>query len=239
VGWIYIPRSVWQRDTSAQVGPSRPLALLAIFLAHGAVLVLLSQPHYARRGSAPDESFTLLFLPLAQDAGQRQSVQPDARSAGDTRPTARPGSRLRLPEEPNTGSADHAQREAMSAPPDNARPADDATAPIDWQAAASAAASDTLRSRERAERQAHALDHAPAMDAGHEVTHGPLIWDRSRTNRLEIEPGLILFHFNDRCAALLLPIPFAFCKVGKITPNGQLFRNMRQYLEDRDTQPLP
>ena len=110
-------------------------------------------------------------------------------------------------------------------------PADNPSAPVDWNAEA-----------ERAIKQYAELAMATpprALDkhgAGADFNGGlgpdrnqksEFGWDRKHTQRMEpIEGGGILLHLSDHCVLLVFPLPFVGCGIGKIPVRGDLFEHM-------------
>jgi hypothetical protein len=186
--------------------------ILAVLLAHGTVLVLLSRLHPSRSVTREDNSpLTLWFLPLSAKINHpRRQEDP----GGDNLHRA---------------AAAHSNRRTPPAAPlpPPAASAPDSSA-IDWHDEASQAAAETLGARERARRQAHALDHAPGMDEGHGIGVIPFRWNSWRAQRLEVLPGAILFHINERCMVAIMPFPLPVCVLGKIPVHGDLLEHMKE-----------
>ena len=190
--------------------PRRTLAVLAVLLAHGAVLVLLSRAPPSRPATGEDNSpLTLWFLPLPAEAELPREENPGAKR----QPRA---------------AASHSNRRSPAAAPSQPP----AARPIDWHDEASQAAAATLRARERAQRQAHALDRASGMDEGHGIGVLPFRWNSWRAHRLEALPGALLFHISERCVVAIMPFPLPVCALGKIAVHGDLF----EHLKDTTTQ---
>ncbi|MBV8740782.1 MAG: hypothetical protein JOZ12_03305 [Sinobacteraceae bacterium] len=116
---------------------------------------------------------------------------------------------------------------AAAAPRAAAAPEQQSDSTIDWHDEASQAASATLHAREHAQRQAHALDHPPGMDEGHGIGVIPFRWNDWRAHRLEVLPGALLFHINERCVVAIMPFPLPVCALGKISVHGDLFERMQ------------
>lgn len=206
------------------------MAVLLILLVHAAVLVWLSKVHPFRLVTREDNSpLTLWFLPLAPEAGlpgqAPSSAQYEHRAvASHRKPLPLPAPSL----PPVSGRARESLTPAI--PESHA-----ASTAIDWHGQASQAAAATLRARERTERQAHALDHPPGMDEGHGIGVIPFRWNSWRAHRLEVLPGALLFHINERCVVAIIPFPMPACALGKIGIHGDLFEHMK----DQVTQPPP
>lgn len=52
-------------------------------------------------------------------------------------------------------------------------------------------------------------------------------WDPVHTQRVEIVPeGGVIIRLSDKCVMVLMPLPFAFCGIGKKEANGHLLDHM-------------
>jgi hypothetical protein len=61
-------------------------------------------------------------------------------------------------------------------------------------------------------------------------------WDYAATHRVESIPGGgLLFHLNENCVLVLLPLPFGGCAIGRKKANGDLFEHMHDPVASDDT----
>jgi hypothetical protein len=96
------------------------------------------------------------------------------------------------------------------------------TPPVDWDAELTRQAQDSVA----AEANQHYREFDfPRPPPGLEKTP-EFGWSRTHTHRVESAGGLLVVHLNDHCVLVFLPLPFAFCGVGHIPVNDQLFKHM-------------
>ncbi len=73
------------------------------------------------------------------------------------------------------------------------------------------------------------------MDEGHGIGVIPFRWNSWRAHRLEVLPGALVFHINERCMVAIMPFPLPVCVLGKIPVYGDLF----EHLKEERAQPPP
>ena len=186
----------------------RAIVVLVIAAAH-VTFILLAQLHGISQSRSQQEPFEISFVPLEISRGSPVATSP-ARSAEEHR--ARP--RLRTRDEPATQE----QAPASSAP---------FAAPIDWAKEAESVVARRLAADEAARRRAHALQPKRGMGSPAASKPPGFRWDRAHTHRLEVAPGALIWHFNERCLIAIIPFPIPLCQIGKIDSHGDLFEHMK------------
>jgi hypothetical protein len=180
----------------------------AVLVLHAAICWLLLSKLRVLAVPEVAQDLELIWIPPPP----RQGPAPDeTQTARASRPSIR-GARPRPAPVP---------RENLSPPQDNA-----ITPPIDWQAeldreaqAAAAAKSEPRFKDFDFPRRAPPAAKAPEF-----------AWDRNHTQRVESGGGALVVHINDNCVFVMAPLPFVFCKPGKLPANGDLFGHMKDSL---------
>ena len=209
--------------------PRRLTVFFAVFLLHVCVVVMLSRSSRLLIAArlAPEPLF-INFL--------RRSEQP------------RPAAAAPAPTNPNADQTPRKKRgSAQSESPRSApqSPSNPVTqnailaAPIDWTQEAEWAVRSRLQAAEReklfrnlsgmsaAQLEWIRKNHMEPAD-----TNPPWAENRPRNNA----DGVLWLSEN---CALVNGLPFCRIRLGRKPPRGDLFKNMRQYLDERETDPLP
>jgi hypothetical protein len=188
----------------------RPTVLLLVVVIHAALLLVASRR--ATRVVDTRSEEPLIFLALRDHAQVPASAAPTP-AVPRKKPVAPRDTQLVIIPAP--------------APP----AADNASAPIDWNAEAE------LAIKQYAElamaTPPRALDkHGAGADfnggLGPDRGKKPdFAWDRTHTQRIvPIEGGGMLIRLSDHCVLVVFPLPFVGCGIGKIPVHGDLFDHM-------------
>lgn len=114
------------------------------------------------------------------------------------------------------------QTTLIASPDDSSHDHPPGQAATDWNSELELVAKSTASADEAAQRRDFGFPRrAPS-------TKTPTFdWDRVHTHRLEIVPeGGVIIHLSDKCVMVLMPLPFAFCGIGKKEANGHLLDHM-------------
>jgi hypothetical protein len=208
----------------------RITAFFAVMMLHASVAVILMRSSSillsARRAAEP---FVITFLPAAEP---RAPVESSATRARLNRDEFVPAKRPSLTHEaPSTEVAPD-----LAASPQNAITL---LPPIDWTHEAELAIRSSMDNAERERRyrnlaglSAAQLDWIQKNRMEPVDTNPPWAETAPRNN----SDGVVWI--NDDCALVNL-LPVCRIKIGHRKPRGDLFRNMRPYLDERETDPLP
>jgi hypothetical protein len=166
----------------------------------------------SERDEAPS---ILVFLPLSEPP---EAAQPNLDAPG----AASPARHTPHPVQSPTSASAAIETSATAAEPE---PEAISPPPPDWRQEARIAASHQIDTGER-ERD------TPSLLAPHQYPQVPsqapqFGWNYAATHRLEgLKEGGLLFHINDHCVILIVPMLFPACKIGKIAGRGDLFQHM-------------
>jgi hypothetical protein len=177
---------------------------------HAVVCWLLLSKIRMLAGPRIAQSVELVWIPPSPPAAAADE-QPEKGASKASKSLQR-----RLPEQPRTVP------EASPTPPQN----DAITPRIDWQAelAREAGAAASARS-DHPYREFDFPRRAPPAAKPPEFA-----WDRNHTHRVESVGGALVVHINDHCVLVMAPLPFVFCRPGKLPANGDLFGHMKDSL---------
>jgi hypothetical protein len=190
------------------------LIAVAVLTLHVAAVWLLLTKSLVLHVRKLTENLELVFLP--PPTAQQPLAQPPVPQS-ERAPQPR-----RIPRRPQ-----QSESAPQPIPPDIAAPEpeqDNAISPpIDWSAELARQAHDSVAAE--ANRHYREFDYPRAPLAPEKAPE--FAWSRAHTHRIEVGPGGMLVRLSDRCVLVFTPLPFAFCRPGRIPPNDQLFEHMK------------
>jgi hypothetical protein len=194
-------------------------------LFHGVIAILLTRETWiAFPSRATLEPLTLFFLNANPPAHGNVTAVPRALPPRITEIKPAPLSDGRIPTPDNY---------AISTEPPP-------TPPIDWTLEAELAAKDSLAKAEKEKN----FRNLAGLSAGQlewvrrnhmEPTTSHIEWNHPRFE-LDRSTGLPVLWINDHCVMVTVMV---FCAVGHVETNGNVFKDMREHLHERLTDPLP
>ncbi|MDP8983797.1 MAG: hypothetical protein M3N97_01925 [Pseudomonadota bacterium] len=177
------------------------------------------------------ESLQLIYLPfIAPQKTPAPVPAPALPSQPEQPPAASPPNRRRPASQP-----------VQAAPEAAAAPEEENNAihpPIDWANELNRAATASA-SGESAPKPREFGPHVAPTPTPKPPEFG---WSRSRTHRLEKDPGRVSLHVGDHCVIALSPLPSVSCNPGKKQANEDLFKHMHdapQLGDWKDPAPAP
>jgi hypothetical protein len=200
---------------------SRPIAFMVVVLFHGVMAILLTRESRlifpVRMMSEP---LILTFLPPR-----------DASAIGPSRSPAKHGKKAI--------GRESAPDDALSTPNGGSPPAPQPP-PIDWAHEAELAVESTLAKAEREKSYRYLAGLSPTqldwVRRNHmEPVTSHIQWNHPRYE-FDRSTGLPILWINDHCVMVTVMV---FCAIGHIEANGEMFKHMREYLDERLTDPLP
>jgi hypothetical protein len=202
---------------------SRPIAFMAVVLFHGVIAILLTRESrliFPVRGMS--EPLILTFL--------HERPPSYANAAGPSRLPTKPGTAIKRESAPD---------DAISTP-NGASPPAPQPPPIDWAHEADLAVESTLAKAEREKSYRDLAGLSPTQLDWVRRNHmqpmtSHIQWNHPRYE-FDQSTGLPILWINDHCVMVTVMV---FCAIGHIEANGEMFKDMRDYLDERLTDPLP
>jgi hypothetical protein len=189
------------------------VVLLAVLLLHGAIVIVLTRQAQRNFGSIADTA-PLIIRFLSRTAPRHDTVASPVRrvEAGPVAAKAPPASAI-------AGSNDHEDALAVTSP----------TVPlIDWATEAQIAAQNSLA---KAETEKHYRNLAGLSATQLEWAKKMHLIPMNRESPFEAK--------HDTRCVFIGPVFFCDMKIGKRKARADLFKDMREYLDERLTDPLP
>ena len=202
---------------------SRPITFMVVVLFHGVIGILLTrEPRLTLPLRIVSEPLILTFF--------RERPPHHVNAAVPSRSAAK------------SGKAD--KRESVSDDaipnPNETSPSAPQPPPIDWGHEADLAVENSLANAEREKHYRDLAGLSPTqldwVRRNHmEPTTSHIQWNHPRYE-FDQSTGLPILWINDHCVMVTVMV---FCTIGHIEANGEMFKHMREYLDERLTDPLP
>jgi hypothetical protein len=197
---------------------SRPVVLLAVLLLHGAIVIVLTREAQQNFGSIVDTAPLIIHF-LSRTAPRHDTVASPVR-----RVEARLAAKAQ-PASPTAGANDHDEALSVTTPSVTTP-----TAPliVDWATEAEIA---TRNSLAKAETERHYRNLAGLSAIQLEWTKKMHLIPMNRESPFEAK--------HDTRCVFIGPVFFCDMRIGKRKSRADLFKDMREYLDERLTDPLP
>ena len=193
---------------------SRPVVLLAVLLLHGALVIVLTRQAERRFGTMVDTE-PLIIQFLSRRIPRHENVASLGRGVDAVAVKAKAAP-------PLAGANDSGVAMQSTAVPTASVP------PIDWATEAQIATQDSLAKAE--------------TEKSYRNLAGPSAAQMEWSKKMHLNPMNTDSPFEARHDAhcfFIGPVFFCQMKVGIRKPRGDLFKNMREHLDERLTDPLP
>ena len=200
------------------------MTFMVVVLFHGVIAILLTrEPRLTLPLRIVSEPLILTFL--------NKTPPNHATTAAPSRSAAKPR---------KANERESASGEAVPTPNETAPSAPQQPPPIDWAHEADLAVENSLAKAEREKNYRDLAGLSPKQLDWVRRNHMAPMTAHIQWNhpRYEFDPsiGLPILWINDHCVMVTVMV---FCAIGHIEANGEIFKNMREYLDERLTDPLP
>jgi hypothetical protein len=203
----------------------RPTIFLIVVLFHGVIAILLTrETRLSLPSSTTPEELVLILLNQRGTSAHADGVGSRSAPVHSKVIKPRPQSDEHRPS--------FAQDAIPTVPPSGPS--------IDWRLEAELAAKDSISKAEREKTYRNlaglSAEQLEWVRRNHmEPTTSPIEWNHPRYE-VDRSTGLPVLWINDHCVMVTVMV---FCAIGHIEANGDLFKHMREYLDERLTDPLP